>query len=207
MTTPLEQSDPLKPPPMRCTARSKRTGNPCQLPPVAGANVCRWHGGAAPQVQAAARRRLQQATDALAAKLLGIALDDGAPEHVRLAAIRDALDRGGVTAKAAVEVEVDVVDAPWKGLFTHVARDARGSNEFHEPEQNALPAGPTDPTEIVDAELVPDPPHAPPWSDEQPPQPAPGTGLMAMEEAGRVEAEIRAQQRGTRKIKSRRGRG
>lgn len=49
---------------------------------------------------------MQQATDALAAKLLGIALDDGASEAVRLAAIRDALDRGGLGAKTAVSVEV-----------------------------------------------------------------------------------------------------
>jgi hypothetical protein len=53
-----------------------------------GKTVFRMHGGSAPQVQAAARRRLQQATDALAAKLLGIALDDGTSESVRLQAIR-----------------------------------------------------------------------------------------------------------------------
>ena len=90
---------------VKCTART-HAGKPCKMWAARGATVCKMHGGAAPQVKAAARRRLEQATDALAAKLLGIALDDGASEAVRLAAIRDALDRGGVSAKTAVSVEV-----------------------------------------------------------------------------------------------------
>ncbi|BBX53146.1 hypothetical protein GCM10009645_54040 [Mycolicibacterium poriferae] len=40
-----------------------------------GANVCRVHGGAAPQVKAAARRRLDRAADVLVQRLLGMALD------------------------------------------------------------------------------------------------------------------------------------
>ena len=90
---------------VKCTART-HAGKPCKMWAARGATVCKMHGGAAPQVKAAARRRLEQATDALAAKLLGIALDDGASEAVRLAAIRDALDRGGVSAKTAGSVEV-----------------------------------------------------------------------------------------------------
>lgn len=47
-----------------CTATAKSTGKQCTRPPVPGATVCRFHGGAAPQVQAAAQRRLllEQAT-------------------------------------------------------------------------------------------------------------------------------------------------
>lgn len=46
--------NPLQASPMhcspRCTARSKRTGQPCQAPAVSGYRVCRMHGarGGAP---------------------------------------------------------------------------------------------------------------------------------------------------------------
>lgn len=43
---------------LRCSATSKRTGNPCGHWATGGATVCKWHGGAAPQVLAAAERRL-----------------------------------------------------------------------------------------------------------------------------------------------------
>lgn len=47
--------DPSKP---RCTAHTGG-GKPCQRWPVDGANVCATHGGRAPQVKAAAKRRLE----------------------------------------------------------------------------------------------------------------------------------------------------
>jgi hypothetical protein len=58
-----------------------------------GANVCRVHGGSAPQVEAAARRRLDQAADVLVQRLLAFALDSDAPDNIALQTIRDALDR------------------------------------------------------------------------------------------------------------------
>ncbi len=50
-----------------CGAKAKSTGKPCTRPVVKGANRCRFHGGAAPQVKAAAKRRLavEQAAEAL----------------------------------------------------------------------------------------------------------------------------------------------
>lgn len=45
---------------MQCTAR-KRNGDRCGSKAVTGATVCRMHGGSAPQVRAAAARRLEQA--------------------------------------------------------------------------------------------------------------------------------------------------
>lgn len=45
--------------PRQCVATAKSTGEQCERPPVEGAAVCRVHGGAAPRVQAAARRRVQ----------------------------------------------------------------------------------------------------------------------------------------------------
>lgn len=43
----------------KCTATA-RSGAPCRQPAVAGATVCRFHGGAAPQVRRAAERRLAE---------------------------------------------------------------------------------------------------------------------------------------------------
>ncbi|MFK5689584.1 HGGxSTG domain-containing protein [Ornithinimicrobium sp. LYQ92] len=48
--------------PNRCKAISKRTGNQCARTPIPGGTVCRWHGGSAPAVKAAADRRVQEAT-------------------------------------------------------------------------------------------------------------------------------------------------
>jgi hypothetical protein len=42
----------------QCVAHSKRTGEPCRQRAIAGATVCRVHGGATPQVRRAAARRL-----------------------------------------------------------------------------------------------------------------------------------------------------
>ncbi len=70
-------------------ARSTRTGERCKRPAILGRNVCYHRGGNAPQVQAKALRRLQQAADALVQRVLGMALDGNAPDHVALQAIRD----------------------------------------------------------------------------------------------------------------------
>ncbi|MGE2835132.1 hypothetical protein [Mycobacterium sp. SMC-4] len=100
---------------LRCTARSKATGQRCKLPPMLGGNVCRVHGGAAPQTRAKAQRRLQQAADALVQRLLQFALDGDVDDPTALRAIRDALDRAGLTAKTGVEVEL--VASPIQQIF------------------------------------------------------------------------------------------
>lgn len=45
----------------RCSARSSRTGQPCRSWAILGGTVCVNHGGRAPQVVAAAKRRLAMA--------------------------------------------------------------------------------------------------------------------------------------------------
>lgn len=45
---------------MKCSARKTSTGEPCKNWAIKGATVCRNHGGSAPQVKAAAKRKLQQ---------------------------------------------------------------------------------------------------------------------------------------------------
>src|SRR5262249_49476664 len=76
----------------------RKNGNQCLRPARAGTSVCRVHGGAAPQVIAKARERIALAADRMARELLGIATT-GESEAVKLAAVKDALDRAGLSPK------------------------------------------------------------------------------------------------------------
>lgn len=158
---------PTKVAPVKCSARSSRTGMPCQKWPVAGATVCRTHGGSAPQVQKAARRRLEQAADVLVQRLLGIALDGTAPDQVALSAVLAALDRAGLSVKSTVGVEVSarpweqVMDAAFTPLET-TSRDAyRAARDGHPPAlaespalDGAADADPADDGGVIDAEIL-----------------------------------------------------
>ena len=80
----------------QCTAKSKTTGQRCKNPPIPGGTVCRIHGGAAPQVQAVAARRVLEALIGPALiQLRRIVEDPSVSDAVKLAAIRDILDRTG----------------------------------------------------------------------------------------------------------------
>lgn len=103
--------------PVRCGAR-RRNGEPCRKWPLAGTNRCRLHGGASPQAQARARERIIAATDVAAGRLIEFMNDKKVPWAVRLAAARDLLDRGGVTAKTVVEVE-----APWQEIIEGIVAE------------------------------------------------------------------------------------
>ena len=56
----MQSQDPIQP--ELCTARWKN-GEPCGSKAIRGGNVCRMHGGGAPQVKAAAAARLRAMVD------------------------------------------------------------------------------------------------------------------------------------------------
>lgn len=60
---------------LRCTATARRTGERCQNPRIRGGDVCRTHGGAAPQVRAAAAARLREQALREAAKQIAVPVD------------------------------------------------------------------------------------------------------------------------------------
>lgn len=127
--------------PTKCSAR-KRDGTPCGASPIRGSSVCRMHGGGAPQTVAAARRRLMAASDRVGALLLRIAEDESTPAPVRLAAIRDVLDRAGVTVKQEVEVTVQ----PWQQLIEGIVSEV--------PDEDIRTLGALGKDNVVDGEVV-----------------------------------------------------
>lgn len=83
-----------------CKAHSKRGENglrPCKGWPVEGAEVCRFHGGAAPQVQAAARARVVQAH---MDQVLKYAIGDVERRHLDKSADEQLLEEVGRSAQA-----------------------------------------------------------------------------------------------------------
>ncbi|WP_461418311.1 hypothetical protein [Gordonia sp. GN26] len=180
-----------------CTAR-KTNGQPCTRIAIAGGNVCPAHGGLAPHIQAKARARLQSAADRMAKELLKIAVSDDAPDNVKLAAIRDALDRAGLSSRTAVEVEVgpskgfeQVLEAMVTGGSRAESRARRGlTDDDIAPNSDDWTAN-----EILDAQVVDDDegyspapllaPSVPPTTPRpaQSPSSANGSGLLPFEEA------------------------
>lgn len=181
----------------RCVAHRKN-GDRCKRQARRGATVCDAHGGKAPQVRAKAQQRLAEAADRMARELLKMATDGNVSDAVKLAAIRDALDRAGLSAKTAVDVNVGV-QKPYEemlgelgGLSTMTraeSRAARGIPDDTPPRR--LQQRPADDSDVVDAEIVSDGPAGrPSWAEDAsarpdaPSRPAePGNRLMTIEDA------------------------
>ena len=86
---------------MLCTAK-RSNGLKCKAQAITGAKVCRVHGGSAPQVIAAARRRLllliDPALGVLARAVRTRSSRKWEPSSQEIAAAREVLTRAGVTA-------------------------------------------------------------------------------------------------------------
>lgn len=75
------------------------------------------HGGAAPQVKAAARERILRLVDPAIATLSRAVHTKGVPTAVEISAARDILDRAGLGAKQQIEMEVSRADGRLEQLL------------------------------------------------------------------------------------------
>lgn len=94
--------------------RYRRNGERCKRYALQGTTVCKHHGGAALQIQAAAKVRLENDADRMAKQLLGIATDENVSAETRLKAIVNALDR--TIGKAPTTIEIGPAK-PYETVF------------------------------------------------------------------------------------------
>ena len=120
---------------MRCTAH-KKDGSACLAYAIRGGNVCNKHGGSAPQVKRKAQETLASARYWLVKELLKIA-KSAESEGVRLAAIRDALDRAGMSTRQHIDIDVQ---ASWESGFEGVVWAHEEGDDDAEAELLALRA-------------------------------------------------------------------
>lgn len=87
----------------QCTATAKATGERCRATAIRGGNVCIKHGGAAGQVRAAARRRLDEMVDpALGALMRAMQSRD---MRAVVQSAKAVLDRAGYPAARKLEID------------------------------------------------------------------------------------------------------
>jgi hypothetical protein len=104
---PKADPDPMADPD-QCTATASSTGKRCKQPAIPGGNVCRFHGGSAPQVEEKANERLERLARELLAEFEPRIRDllteydaaESADEKVKIhrelrQAVTDVLDRAG----------------------------------------------------------------------------------------------------------------
>jgi hypothetical protein len=116
---------------------------------VRGATVCNKHGGSAPQVKRKAQERLLEGVPKMLRMLKELAPNEDVPPHVRLAAIRDWLDRAGVDRKIEIELTSSSFEEVVAGAIACIEDAALITNDTHYGSQMDLIAG-----ELVDDRLV-----------------------------------------------------
>lgn len=129
-----------------CTAR-RTNGQPCSNFAITGANVCRTHGGAAPQVRAKAQVRILMASDLAASKLIEMMQSPKVADNIKLAAAKDLLDRANLAGTQ--NIEVGVTKRTFEDFVGEAIIDVAEDDD--EADFEPLPAIPV---EIVDAEIV-----------------------------------------------------
>jgi hypothetical protein len=117
-------------PERRCVASNSK-GERCRKFAIAGSTVCRTHGGATRHVVSKARIRVEMASNRLMGKLVEFAFDDTKPPAVQLDAIKDSLNRAGISKPAQVEVgpikpHEEIFDDIAGGVTRADSRRARG---------------------------------------------------------------------------------
>lgn len=89
---------------LRCSATSKQKGTRCGRTAIPGGTVCRYHGGAAPQVKLKALERLEAYQDRAIDRLFTLVEQKEFPSTA-LSAAKDVLDRTMGKAAEALSVE------------------------------------------------------------------------------------------------------
>lgn len=91
--------------PVRVTcSATKRNGKPCGLPPIKGGTVCHKHGGSAPQVRAAANRRLIEMVIPAMKELHKIIDREDVADADKLRAIQMVLNRTGYSERQTIDI-------------------------------------------------------------------------------------------------------
>lgn len=96
----------IKPDSRMCTAK-RSNGEICKQAPIKGGFVCMTHGGASPQVRAKAQLRLQEMVEPALVQLNRIltrAVDSKSPDDTKLNAIKEILNRVGVSGISKLEI-------------------------------------------------------------------------------------------------------
>lgn len=109
----------------RCKGH-KKTGERCRQPALQGTTVCRYHGGAAPHVIAAARARLANAADSMASNLVGLA-KSAESEAVRVRATEGVLDRVGIGRTTEVQVGPTKMK-PYEEIYADIQGGSRAES-------------------------------------------------------------------------------
>ena len=108
---------------LTCTATAKSTENRCGNPPIPGGKVCKFHGGAAPQVKAAGALRVMEAmVGPVLVEMARVIQDPTVSDTVKMTTCRDILDRTGYKPVQQLEVlTIGMVEAEIARLEAELA--------------------------------------------------------------------------------------
>lgn len=107
---------------VECGAKTS-DGDPCKNSPMLGGKRCRMHGGAAPQVKRKAQERLLDGVPKMLRMLKELASNEDVPPAVRLAAIRDWLDRSGIDRRIEIDVKSSTFEEMVMGVLADIGEE------------------------------------------------------------------------------------